>query len=190
MLIPGYLENPGFDIIKDLSMLNQWFTCVRLSDPYMPRFILAFNRNVHHRSLSNRSSLRLFETRSYPLGFEGPTFILDTAAHLFMCVRGTIVAQSWLNRGSIVAQSWLNHFSLRFRLGWLPVLRLNLALPLRLQGLGTGCWLDFTAQGFPAIFHKLTNDDRRSDVKWNAHELLARCVRSSHYNIILSYPAY
>jgi hypothetical protein len=53
MLIPGYLENPGFDIIKDLSMLNQWFTCVRLSDPYMPRFILAFNRNVHHRSLSN-----------------------------------------------------------------------------------------------------------------------------------------
>lgn len=54
--------------------------------------------------------------------------------------------------------SWLNHFSCRFRLGWLPVLRLSLALPLRLQGLGNGCWLDFTVQDFPAIFHKLTND--------------------------------
>ena len=40
----------------------------------------------------------------------------------------------------------------RFRLGNLPVLRLSLSLPFRLQRLGTGCWLDFAGRGFPAMF--------------------------------------
>ena len=33
------------------------------------------------------------------------------------------------------------HF--QFRISQLPVLRLNLVLRFRLQGLGNGCWLDF-----------------------------------------------
>ena len=38
----------------------------------------------------------------------------------------------------------------------LPVLRLNLTLPLRFQGLGTGGWSALSRQGFPAIGYQLT----------------------------------
>ncbi len=44
----------------------------------------------------------------------------------------------------------LNHFACATAL-LLPVLRLELALPLRSQGLGTGGWLDLTRQAFPAV---------------------------------------
>ena len=49
----------------------------------------------------------------------------------------------------------------------LPVLRLNLMLPLRLQGLGTGGWLSLTRWGFPTQFRQLTNARRvPSARKW------------------------
>lgn len=81
--------------------------------------------------------------------------------------------------------SWLNHFSLRFRLGWLPVLRLSLTLPLRLQGLGTGCWLDFTVQGFPAVFHKLTNDSAHAASSGPlTSSLLAAFAARTHKSIL------
>jgi hypothetical protein len=47
-----------------LSMRNQRFTCVRLSDPHMTCLTTPFNRHVHHRALSVQSSCRLFEARS------------------------------------------------------------------------------------------------------------------------------
>ena len=44
---------------------------------------------------------------------------------------------------NLILISQLNHFTFVSAL-LLPVLRLSLALPLRLQGLGTGGWLDLT----------------------------------------------
>ena len=50
----------------------------------------------------------------------------------------------------LIILSQLNHFTFVSAL-LLPVLRLSLTLPLRLQGLGTGGWLDLTWQDFPAV---------------------------------------
>jgi hypothetical protein len=53
MLIPGVIGAPGFDVVyTGFSMRHRWFTCVRLSNPYMTCLITPFNRNVHHRRLS------------------------------------------------------------------------------------------------------------------------------------------
>ena len=57
---------------------------------------------------------------------------------------------------NLIIISRLNHFTLVSALS-LPVLRLNLMLPLRLQGLGTGGWLGLARQGFPTRFRQLTN---------------------------------
>ena len=51
---------------------------------------------------------------------------------------------------NLIIISQLNHFTFVSAL-LLPVLRLSLTLPLRLQGLGTGGWLDLTWQDFPAV---------------------------------------
>ena len=51
---------------------------------------------------------------------------------------------------NLILISRLNHFTFVSAL-LLPVLRLSLMLPLQLQGLGTGGWLDLTRQDFPAI---------------------------------------
>ena len=62
--------------------------------------------------------------------------------------------------------SRLNHFAFAPALSF-PVLRLNLMLPLRLQGLGTGGWLSLTRWGFPTQFRQLTNACRvPSAHKW------------------------
>ena len=55
----------------------------------------------------------------------------------------------------LIIISQLNRFTFISAL-LLPVLRLNLMLPLRFQGLGTGGWLDLTRQAFPAIYYQLT----------------------------------
>ena len=59
-------------------------------------------------------------------------------------------------RSNLIIISRLNHFACAPALS-LPVLRLNLMLPLRLQGLGTGGWLGLARQGFPTRFRQLTN---------------------------------
>ena len=51
---------------------------------------------------------------------------------------------------NLIIISQLDHFTFISAL-LLPVLRLSLTLPLRLQGLGTGGWLDLTWQDFPAV---------------------------------------
>jgi hypothetical protein len=53
MLILGMKGVPSFDVVSHLSMRRRWFTFVRLSDPYMTCLITPFNRNVHHRRVSN-----------------------------------------------------------------------------------------------------------------------------------------
>ena len=60
---------------------------------------------------------------------------------------------------NLIIISQLNHFTFVSAL-LLPVLRLNLTLPFRLQGLGTGSWLDFTRQNFPAVYNQLTKASR------------------------------
>ena len=60
---------------------------------------------------------------------------------------------------NLIIISQLHHFTFVSAL-LLPVLRLNLTLPLRLQGLGTGGWLDLTRQDFPAIYNQLTKASR------------------------------
>jgi len=65
MLIPENWQALVLMSAYFFTMLNQWFTFVRLSNPYMPGSTPAFNRNVHHRNLSDWSSLRLFEACSY-----------------------------------------------------------------------------------------------------------------------------
>ena len=42
----------------------------------------------------------------------------------------------------------------------LPILRLELMLPLYSQGLGTGGWLPLTRQAYPAVFYQLTKTAR------------------------------
>ena len=44
-------------------------------------------------------------------------------------------------------------------------LRLNLTLPLRLQGLGTGGWLNLTRQDSPAIYNQLTKANKVSSAR-------------------------
>ena len=53
-------------------------------------------------------------------------------------------------KSNLIIISQLNHFTFVSTL-LLPVLRLNLMLPLRFQGLGTGGWLDLARQALPAI---------------------------------------
>ena len=60
---------------------------------------------------------------------------------------------------NLIIISRLNHFTFVPALSF-PVLRLNLALPLRLQGLGTGGWLGLTRWAFPTQFRQLTNASR------------------------------
>lgn len=60
---------------------------------------------------------------------------------------------------NLIIISQLNHFTFVSAL-LLPVLRLNLALLFRFQGLGTGDWLDLTRQDFPAIYNQLTKANR------------------------------
>lgn len=62
---------------------------------------------------------------------------------------------------NLIIISQLNRFTFVSAL-LLPVLRLSLALPLRLQGLGTGGWLDPTRQDFPVIYNQLTKASRVS----------------------------
>ena len=35
MLFPEQSKDPGFDVIESFTMLQQWFTYVRLSHPYL-----------------------------------------------------------------------------------------------------------------------------------------------------------
>ena len=75
----------------------------------------------------------------------------------------------------ITRRAWQYSISFRTRQGrapsgWLsvtsalsfPVLRLNLMLPLRFQGLGTSGWLGLARWGFPTQFRQLTNATENS----------------------------
>ena len=48
VLILGILFVPSFDVASGVSMRNQWFTCIRLPNPYMTSLIPPFNRIVHY----------------------------------------------------------------------------------------------------------------------------------------------
>ena len=74
------------------------------------------------------------------------------------------VKQNTSTISNLIIISQLNHFTFVSAL-LLPVLRLNLTLPLRLQGLGTGGWLDLTRQNFPAIYNQLTKANRVSSAR-------------------------
>jgi hypothetical protein len=56
MLILGKELAPNFDVIDPLTMRHQWFTCVRLSYPYMTGLIPPFNRNVHYLTVSGSAA--------------------------------------------------------------------------------------------------------------------------------------
>ena len=56
---------------------------------------------------------------------------------------------------NLIIISQLNRFTFVSAL-LLPVLRLDLTLPLRFQGLGMGGWLNLTRQDSPAIYNQLT----------------------------------
>ena len=76
--------------------------------------------------------------------------------------------------------SRLNHFAFAPALSF-PVLRLNLMLPLRLQGLGTGGWLSLTRWGFPTQFRQLTNACRvPSARKWKPVVPVSQLALSWH----------
>ncbi len=59
-LIPGHKTRPGFDVILLLSMRRQWFTCVRLTVPYVTFLLTPFSSTLTTRAL-NPSSLRSFK---------------------------------------------------------------------------------------------------------------------------------
>ena len=42
-LIPERCGVSGFDVVLEVSMLHQWFTCVRLSNPHMLKSCLSFS---------------------------------------------------------------------------------------------------------------------------------------------------
>src|ERR1019366_6607080 len=84
-------------------MRHQWFTCVRLSNPYMTCLTTPFNRNVHDRTLSVSSRLRLFEASSCKPTSEGhpPSRIqhrgqTTTSEH----VHGTTLRSPSITKGS------------------------------------------------------------------------------------------
>lgn len=77
--------------------------------------------------------------------------------------------------------SRLNHFTCVTAL-LLPVLRLELMLPLRSQGLGTGGWLLLTRQACPAVFYQLAKTARAVNGKQRL-----RCFLSSHLAFIIVY---
>ena len=83
-----------------------------------------------------------------------PCFLAITVAGMLSAVN---INTSTISNLIIISQ--LNHFTFVSAL-LLPVLRLNLTLPLRLQGLGTGGWLDLTRQDSPAIYNQLTKASR------------------------------
>ena len=55
-IIPGLVQDPGFDVIPMLSTLHLWFTFVRLSDSYMTPFIAPFPMTLTTLALDQRSS--------------------------------------------------------------------------------------------------------------------------------------
>ena len=65
----------------------------------------------------------------------------DLALPVMTVLSAVITSTSTISNLIIISQ--LNHFTFVSAL-LLPVLRLSLTLPLRLQGLGTGGWLDLT----------------------------------------------
>ena len=75
-----------------------------------------------------------------------------------------------------------------FRLGELAPIRLTLTLPLRVQWVATGGWLNLTEQGFPAeiteVYQWRLSQLSRISTIGNTHLLYviykARCVDSSH----------
>ena len=82
--------------------------------------------------------------------------------------------------------SRLNHFAFAPALSF-PVLRLNLMLPLRLQGLGTGGWLSLTRWGFPTQFRQLTNAGRASSAcKGKSAMLISQLAPRLHYTAMHS----
>jgi hypothetical protein len=88
-----------------VSMRHRWFTCVRLSNPYMTCLITPFNRNVRHRSVSDCSSLRLFEVCACTPASEGPSSISGTAS----CPRRTRT-RSWHNTTTPFGRSSTGRF--------------------------------------------------------------------------------
>ena len=86
----------------------------------------------------------------------------------FLAITVTEMLSAVVNNTSttsyLIIISQLNHFTFVSAL-LLPVLRLNLTLPLRLQGLGTSGWLDPTRQDFPAIYNQLTKANRVSSAR-------------------------
>ena len=72
---------------------------------------------------------------------------------------------------NLIIISQLNHFTFVSAL-LLPVLRLNLMLPLWFQGLGTGDWLGLTRRSFSAILKSAYKCSISS--KWKSSDFSAR----------------
>ena len=84
---------------------------------------------------------------------------------------------------NLIIISQLNHFTFVSAL-LLPVLRLNLTLPFRLQGLGTGGWLDPTRQDFPVIYNQLTKASRVSSARQRkSAQLISQLAPYLYYTI-------
>ena len=77
----------------------------------------------------------------------------------------------------LIIISQLNHFTFVSALLF-PILRLNLALPLQFQGLGTGGWLNLTRQDFPAIYNQLTKASRIFSARTIFQSYLHKSVES------------
>jgi hypothetical protein len=56
VLILGILFVPSFDVASGVSMRNQWFTCIRLPNPYMTSLIPPFDRIVHHLTVTGSAA--------------------------------------------------------------------------------------------------------------------------------------
>jgi hypothetical protein len=82
---PEVANSLGFDVAYTVSTLRQWFTCVRLSDPYMTCLATPFPVTFTTMALDQRS-LRLFEACSYKPASEGRPPSLEQHRARFLTV--------------------------------------------------------------------------------------------------------
>ncbi len=88
-LLPGQRTDPGFDDIHSLSTPHRWFTCIRLSGPYLTPLCAPFPRPLTTATLDRRSVEVVWHPVLQP-DAEGPPLISCTAwtAPKFADLRG------------------------------------------------------------------------------------------------------
>lgn len=110
---------------------------------WIPDAFLCFGFHTSFRGNDRTSAVPITYLSSASPSYQTGGCRHDLALPVIAVLSAVTSNTSTISNLIIIIISQLNHFTFVSAL-LLPVLRLSLTLPLRLQGLGTGGWLDLT----------------------------------------------